>query len=301
MTRISLLVGIFLLISIVLSGQCVNPPTLTLSSTDGSTCTTTPVTVTGNTFGGSATKVTITENGSGSVSPNSASKSPFTFTYTPKNADIGKKVIITVTTVNPLWSHCSAAKATYSLIVNAIPVAPVVGTITGPTCTVATGSVVLSNLPSTGTWTLTRSPGAIITTGTGTSITISELAAGTYTFTVTTSGGCTSQASSNVVIPAQPLYPASPLQTVDCSQGSGKAVVNVTSPAGTGLTYSLDGGLYQSGTSFSSVGDGSHIITVKNSSGCTTTGASFNVSCGCANPPTVTLSINSGNTCGQNR
>jgi gliding motility-associated-like protein len=298
MTRVFLLVSFFFLISIVSLGQCVNSPTVTLSSTGGIACGITPVTISGNTFGGSAKKVTITENGSGSVNPVSATKSPFSFTYTPKSGDIGKIVIITVTTDNPLGLPCAAAKATYTLSVNAIPAAPVVGTITRPTCALASGSVVLSGLPSTGTWTITRNPGGITTTGTGTSVTISGLLAGTYTFTVTSSAGCTSPASSNVVIPAQPVSPASPVQTVDCTLGFGKAAVTVTSPTGTGLTYSLDGGASQSGTTFSNVANGSHSITVKNSSGCSTTGVSFQVSCGCANPPSLNLSSISGSTCG---
>ena len=284
MTRAFLLVTVFLLISINLLGQCSNPPTVTLSSLSGSTCGLTAITISGNTFGGGAKKVTITANGSGSVSPASASTSPFSFTYTPKSGDYGKTVLITVTTDYP--HGCVAAKATYTLIVNASPTAPVVGLITNPTCSVATGSVVLSGLPSTGTWTLTRSPGGVITTGTGTSMTISGLVAGTYTFTVTNSLLCTSSSSSSVVISAQPAFPAIPVQTVDCTLGIGKAVVRVTGPVGTGLTYSLDGGAYQSGTSFSNVTNGTHSITVKNSAGCTTTGVSFQVTCACINPPT---------------
>ncbi len=290
MTRISLLVCIFLLISLQVSGQCVNSPTVTLSSTSGGICSLTPVTLSGNTFGGSTKKVTITENGAGSVSPANTSKSPFAFTYTPKKGDNGKTVIITVTTDNPLGLPCAAAKATYTLTVEATnPSAPVVGTIIKPTCGVSTGSVVLNSLPSTGIWTLTRNPGAITTTGTGTSVTISSLATGTYSFTVSSSEGCTSKTSENVVIPAQPVSPGNPVQTVDCALGPGNAVVKVTSPSGSGLNYSLDGILFQSGTSFSNVDNGSHIITVKNSSGCTTTGAGFNVSCGCVTLPAAPL------------
>ncbi len=85
----------------------------------------------------------------------------------------------------------------------AIP-APIVGTRTHPTCTVPTGSVVLSGLPATGTWTLTRTPGGVTTTGTGTSSTISGLAPGTYTFKVTNAAGCISPSSANVVINAAP-------------------------------------------------------------------------------------------------
>ncbi|MBN2275698.1 MAG: hypothetical protein JXK95_15320, partial [Bacteroidales bacterium] len=61
--------------------------------------------------------------------------------------------------------------------------APTIGTITQPTCAVSTGSVVLSGLPSTGTWTLTRTPGGTTTSGTGTSTTLSGLPTGTYTYT----------------------------------------------------------------------------------------------------------------------
>ena len=73
-----------------------------------------------------------------------------------------------------------------------IPGAPVAGAPVQPTCSVPTGSVALSNLPATGSWTLTRSPGGVTTTGTGTTTTITGLSAGTYTFTVTNANGCIS-------------------------------------------------------------------------------------------------------------
>ena len=81
------------------------------------------------------------------------------------------------------------------LTVNTSPSAPSIGTITQPTCALATGSVVLNGLPASGTWTL--NPGSI--TGTGTSTTISGLSAGTYNYTVS-NGTCTSSASSDVVL-----------------------------------------------------------------------------------------------------
>lgn len=298
MSRFLILINLIFLISINGFGQCVNPPTVTLTSITGSSCGLTPVTVTGNTFGGSSTKVTITENGDGSVSPATATKSPFTFTYTPKNKDFGNNVIITVTTDNPSGKNCVAAKATYTLTVNAIPSSPVVGTVTQPSCGLGTGSVVLSGLPSGGLWTLTRTQGGLTITGSGTSTTLYGLATGTYNYTVTSSAGCTSSSSSNIVINEQPTSPASPAQTVDCALGLSKAVVAVTSPIGAGLQYRLDAGAFQSGTTFINVTNGSHTVSVRNSSGCITTGISFPVSCGCVNPPTVTLSNLSGSTCG---
>lgn len=91
--------------------------------------------------------------------------------------------------------------------VNAAPTAPMAETITQPTCAVSTGSVVLNGLPVTGTWILTRTPGGTTTPGTGTVTTITGLAAGTYTFTVTNTSGCISMASTNVVINVPPAVP----------------------------------------------------------------------------------------------
>ena len=47
---------------------CPNPPTVTLSATSGSTCSSTAITINGNSFGGSATAVTVTSNGGGTLS-----------------------------------------------------------------------------------------------------------------------------------------------------------------------------------------------------------------------------------------
>ena len=92
--------------------------------------------------------------------------------------------------------------ASANIVINAqppTPTAPVVGAITQPTCTVATGSVVLSGLPA-GNWTI--NPGGI--NGNTATTTINNLAPGTYNYTVTNAAGCTSPASANIVINAQP-------------------------------------------------------------------------------------------------
>jgi hypothetical protein len=80
------------------------------------------------------------------------------------------------------------------------PSMPIVGTITHATCVVGTGSVVLSGLPVSGTINQT---GLVINsyTITGTTMTISGLAPGTYNFAVS-NGTCTSSLSSNVVVNA---------------------------------------------------------------------------------------------------
>ena len=114
----------------------------------------------------------------------------------PNTATAGSTSFYVATAANPT---CRAA-TTFNILSNT---APIVGTITQPSCVTSTGSVVLSGLPTTGTWTI--NPGGI--TGTGASTTVTGLLAGaTYNFTVT-SATCVSAPSANVVINAIPNPP----------------------------------------------------------------------------------------------
>lgn len=83
-----------------------------------------------------------------------------------------------------------------NVTVNSIPSAPIVGSITQPTCDLATGSVNLSGLPISA-WVVTANPGGMQITGSSSTATFNGLSAGqTYTFTVTlNSSGCTSEES----------------------------------------------------------------------------------------------------------
>jgi gliding motility-associated-like protein len=234
------------------------------------------VTISGNTFGGTATNVTLTSNGAGVLNPLNSAVSPFSFTYTPVAADGGKNVIITVTTDNPLGTPCMAGIATYTLTVDAIPTAPAVGTITNPTCLLATGTVVINGLPPTGTWTLTRNPGGIITNGTGTSTTVSGLAPGTYKFIVTSAQGCISPSSADVVIVPPPLSPAPPVigakTQPTCALSTGSVVLSgLPSPGNWTLTRN-PGGVMVSGsgitTTVTTLPSGTYTFSVTNSIGC---------------------------------
>lgn len=255
---------------------CINSPTLTLSSISGTICGTTIVTVTGNSFGGNATRVTITEDGAGSVSPASTGTSPFTFTYTPVPEDAGRTVVITVTTDNPSGPPCAPATGTYTLTVNASPSAPSIGTVTSLTCASETGSVVLNGLPSGGTWTLTRSPDGITINGNGSGTTVSGLNAGTYSFTVTNEAGCISPASANAVINPRPPLPTAPvIGTIThptCALSTGSiALSGLPTPGNWTITRS-PGGVTATGTGTSStisaIPGGTYTFTVTNSSGC---------------------------------
>lgn len=101
-------------------------------------------------------------------------------------------------TVITYWPSCSSVS--YPITVTVGMTAPISGTITYPNCTTATGSVVLSGLPASGTINQT---GTVLETYTitGATMTISGLAAGTYNFSAS-NGTCNSSASENVVINA---------------------------------------------------------------------------------------------------
>ena len=157
------------------------------------------------------------------------------------------------------------------------PTAPIVGTITQPTCTVSTGSVILNGLPATGTWTLIKIPGGTTTTGTGTSSTIIGLAAGTYTYTVTNSSGVTSIASSDVVINAQPLPPLAPtvgtITRPTCTISTGSVILNGLPSTGNWTLTVTPGGTTTTGIGTSStviaLAVGTYTYTVTNATGCT--------------------------------
>lgn len=255
---------------------CVNRPAVTLTSRTGSACGTTPVTVSGNTFSGSATSVTITEDGAGTVTPASVTSSPFSFTYTPAEGDAGRIVTITFTTNNPLGEPCSPAIATYSLTVSQAPAAPVPGAVTHPTCVSSTGSIAISGLPATGTWSLVRSPGNVTIQGTGAATTVTGLESGSYTFSVV-HNGCTSAASAAVTVNPRPVIPAAPaagdIIHPTCTVATG--TINLTGLPGEGqwtLTR-YPGTVNTTGTgattTIPALPAGTYNFTVTNAGGCT--------------------------------
>ena len=162
--------------------------------------------------------------------------------------------------VNP--SNCDTA-----IVTICVNTAPSVGTITQPTCVVTTGSVVLNNLP-TGTWTI--NPGNI--TGSTASTTITGLASGDYTFTVSSSAGCTSVASATVTINAVPNVPNAPsvgtITQPTCASPTGSVVLN-NLPTG---TWTINPGNItgsSASTTITGLASGDYTFTVSSSAGCT--------------------------------
>ncbi|CAN1560602.1 Gliding motility-associated, C-terminal domain [Flavobacteriaceae bacterium] len=172
-----------------------------------------------------------------------------------------------------------------AITVNSSPTAPIVGIITPPTCALATGSVALSGLPATGTWTVTTTPGGFTTTGTGATTTFSGLAAGTYTFKVTNATGCTSAVSATAAtIIAQPETPSAPIigaiTQPTCALATGSVALSGLPSSGSWTVTTTPRGLTTTGTglttTFSGLVADTYSFTVTNASGCTSAASATN-------------------------
>jgi large repetitive protein len=165
------------------------------------------------------------------------------------------------------WTPALAGAGTYTYTVTA----------TAP-CTInATAQVVITEqaAPDAGTnGTLTICEGSTVTAaqlfaqlgGTpdaGGSWTPVLAGAGTYTYTVNATAPCTIAATAQIVVSEQ-LIPANPTVTVtqqpSCSLPFG--VLEITSPVGANLEYSIDGVNFQAATTFSNVSSGTFDVMV---------------------------------------
>ncbi|WP_051892442.1 T9SS sorting signal type C domain-containing protein [Flavobacterium reichenbachii] len=96
---------------------------------------------------------------------------------------------------------CVSSPTNFTVTVNPLPSTPVPGAVVEPTCVTSTGSVALSGLIGSGTWTITQTGTASNTyTGTGTSYTVSNLTPGTYYFSIQQGTDCSSLLTTGVVI-----------------------------------------------------------------------------------------------------
>ena len=148
-------------------------------------------------------------------------------------------------------------------VINAAPSGPAAPTVnpTQTTCLNAKGAIEITAPMGTG---FTYSIDGI---SYGTATTFSNLDAGRYSVTVKNNDGCISTATIQIINaqPATPVAPAISPTHPECGEAFGK--ISVTSPLGTGLTYSIDGTNYVSTTTFS-VAPGTYTVTVKTAAGC---------------------------------
>jgi large repetitive protein len=242
----------------------------------------------------------ISPAGSGTAAPKTAPATPMVTVVENCN---GTTTLSTTATGTLLWS---TGQNTSSINVTIAGTYTVTTTVNGCISSAGSGTAapkmapappvvtVVDNCNGTSTLSTTATGTLLWNTGQATSSIIVPLA-GTYTVT-TTVNGCTSTAGSGIASPKS--APQAPDHSIDCTLGHGQGIIEILAPLGTGLVYRLDGGTYQTGTTFNQVANGSHIITVRNSAGCITIGESFEVACQCVDGATVNLSSTSGSTCG---
>ncbi len=175
-------------------------------------------------------------------------------------------------------SGCTSAPSA-NVVINEPPVVPsppVPGAVTHPSCSSPTGTVQLSGLPSAGTWSVTGTPGNLVTTGSGSSALITGIPAGTFTFTVTNEEGCTSGPSQAVVINQGPLLPDTPvigaITQPSCNISTGSVFISgLPAPGSWTLTRNPDGATYTGtgvSTTITGMQPGTYTFTVTGTSGC---------------------------------
>ena len=147
---------------------------------------------------------------------------------------------------------------------NAAPVAPSAPTVTvtQPTCTTPTGSIVITSSTSGLEFSLDGGPYGVYPSSGYTAT------PGTHKLSVKNSSGCT--ATTDVVVNAAPAAPSAPTVAITqptCSTPTGSIVV--TSSTMSGSTYSIDNGLsYVNTNTFTGLGAGTYMVRVQYPNGC---------------------------------
>ncbi len=99
------------------------------------------------------------------------------------------------------------------------------------------------------------------------------LAAGNYTIAAKNNDGCTGSTTVTVAAPPNPCtgitITVSGSTTNPTTGGGTNGSINATGSGGTGFTYSLNNGTFQSTGSFNNLAAGTYTVTAKSSAGCT--------------------------------
>jgi|GEM_PF-228566 len=133
-----------------------------------------------------------------------------------------------------------------------------------PTLNQSNGSITAAATGGTG-FTYSLNNGAFQASGT-----FSNLAAGNYTVTAKNSNGCTgvTTVSLTATDPCAGVTVAVTTTQVNPTTGQSNGSITASATGGTGFTYSINNGAFQSGGTFSNLATGNYTITAKNSNGC---------------------------------
>jgi hypothetical protein len=134
-----------------------------------------------------------------------------------------------------------------------------------PTTGLSNGSITATATGGTG-FTYSLNSGAFQSSGTFTG-----LAAGNYTITAKNSNGCigSGTVSLTAINPCAGVTVTVSATQVDPLTGQSNGSITATATGGTGFTYSLNNGAFQTSGTFTGLATGNYTITAKNSNGCT--------------------------------
>ncbi len=237
--------------------------TYTLTVTDNTQCTATAsATVVGSgsmtvTPGSTAITCNGASTGSASITANSGT-APYSYSWS--NGSSGSSInnvpagtyVVTVT-------DASSCNATASITVSEPAAISANPTITQPSCNGSTNGSVTANVSGgTGGYTYNWSNG-------GTSGSISNIAAGTYTLTVTDAANCTSLQSVTVNQPSA-ISATTSITGATCGQSNGSASVTVSGGTGS-YTYNWSNG--GTAASIINVAAATYTVTITDANNCT--------------------------------
>ncbi len=260
--------------------------TVTVTSTT-STCTATCSTTVTNTAGSPSLTCSKIDN-TNCVTPNgsaTANATGVTFlwsnggtTATISNLSAGTYTVTVTSTTTSCTATCSSVVAATSLTPPNVSCNKVDNT----SCVTPNGSATANATGVTFLW-----------SNGGTTATINNLGAGTYTVTVTsTTSGCTATCSTTVATTGTPPnVTCAPTQPTCLSPASGSVAANASGGVGT-LRYAWSNG--GSSSSISGLGAGTYTVTVSDQNNCTSTCSSvLNVPNGCCSITSITATVGS--------
>lgn len=137
-------------------------------------------------------------------------------------------------------------------------------TVVQPTVGLSNGSITATATGGTG-FTFSLNNGAFQSSGTFTG-----LAAGNYTITAKNSNGCTgvTTVALGSTNPCAGITVVVTTTTVNPTTGQSNGSITATATGGTGFTYSLNNGAFQTSGTFLNLAAGTYTVTAKNSNGC---------------------------------
>ena len=135
--------------------------------------------------------------------------------------------------------------------------------ITQPTCIANIGSVQLQNIGGSAPFTYSINSGTVQTDPT-----FSNLAPGSYTYTITDNTGCSITDVFNLTTPYSISSNYAQTSSINCF-GESTAEILITASGGQGgYEYSIDGTTFQSGSVFSNLAAGEYQVISKDGNGC---------------------------------